>query len=106
MARRARRAAPRRTFMTKPILVLTALFLAAGALATAASGCELIAVVDRTLIPGTGGSTSSGTGGAAGMGGSPGPCNGGTVCQSQSDCPVEQNDCVTFSCAAGCCAQD
>jgi hypothetical protein len=55
---------------------LLALALGAGAAIASASGCELIASVDRTLIPATGG-TGGGIGGTGGAGGAPTTTGGG-----------------------------
>lgn len=72
------------------------LFLAAAF----SSGCELIAGVDRDLIPSTGGSGATG-----GEGGAPTTGGGGSAeCDTADDCGVD-SDCASFSCDAGMCEQ-
>ncbi len=64
------------------------------------SGCELIAGVDRDLIPSTGGSGATG-----GEGGTPSTGGGGSEeCSTADDCGAD-SDCATFSCDAGMCSQ-
>jgi hypothetical protein len=89
--------------MTKHTNILTALVLAAGALAASVSGCELIASVDRSLIPGgsggSGGGTSMSTGGSdAGT-----SCDGAMACSVPTDCATPDTLCVAQTCTAGCC---
>jgi hypothetical protein len=96
--------------MNKPIPILTAFLVAVGSLAAAAGGCELIASVDRNMIPGTGGS-GGGTGGSTTTTtttttttGTGGTCPGGAMaCQTPADCPSAVNDCVAATCPGGCC---
>src|ERR1700733_12658862 len=101
--------------MNKQISILTSLLIVAGSLAVAAGGCELIASVDRSLIPGGGG--AGGTGGATsgstttttttsstgGTGGTAPVCDGGTACQVDTDCASLASACVSATCPSGCC---
>src|SRR5580692_9296498 len=90
---------------------LAALVLAAGALSAGMTGCELIASVDRNMIPGAGGAATTGTTGTTstggtggGSGGSQPMCNTGvTACTAVADCPPTMSQCVTAACTAGCC---
>ncbi len=87
----------------------------------ASLGCELIATVDRTKIPGSGGGivvgsgggetttasgsgggTTSSTGGTGGTGGGDAG-DGGTTCTTVQDCPSPPNECVSRTCTAGVC---
>jgi hypothetical protein len=106
--------------MMKKIDVLTAILLAAGTLAGAVSGCELIASVDRTKLPGatggastttgSGGTTTStmatgGTGGMGGTGGLPSLCGvGSKTCMADSACPTPSSKCILPFCVGGCCS--
>src|SRR5215208_355870 len=78
-------------------------------------GCELIASVDRSEIPGSGGSVVGGaassgdTGASGGDGGS--PATGGTAgeggspeCRAAGDCTDPPEECVEAACTAGSCA--
>lgn len=86
-------------------LQLIALFtILGGVVALSATGCELIASVDRTKIPGAGGSPSTGaTGGSGGaMGGMGGDAgSGGAMCVA-ANCPVGTTcapaACVNMAC--------
>jgi plastocyanin len=86
------------------------------ALATGAFGCELIAAVDRSLIDGAGGGTSTSTGGGGGgTSTSTGGGGGGTStstggggggmpgCAKATDCADPGNECVTRTCDDGKC---
>ncbi|MCA9622872.1 MAG: hypothetical protein KC731_27825, partial [Myxococcales bacterium] len=76
-------------------------------LVAASGGCELIAKVDRDLIPGpTGGGTAEGGGGAGAMGGMGGEGGGMGGCDMPSDCPGEDTTCSTRTCVNQVCGTD
>ena len=86
--------------------LLTAAALAAVAMSSMVTGCELIASVDRNLIGGGGGSGGSGgTGGSMTTttvtGGTTSTSTGGMACADPvKDCPAPANECVTAICDA------
>ncbi|MFS8071964.1 MAG: hypothetical protein ACMG6S_36810, partial [Byssovorax sp.] len=83
----------------------TAAALAAVAMSSMVTGCELIASVDRSLIQGSGGNGAGGTGGSmtttTGTGGGTSTSTGGVACADPvKDCPAPANECVTAICDA------
>ncbi len=94
--------------------LMAMLAIAAGTLLGAASGCELIASVDRSKIGegGVGGSTVTagggvgGTGATAGTGGT-GGTGGNTGCMDDAGCPAVDGECKVPKCdtATGMCGE-
>jgi hypothetical protein len=75
--------------MKKNFSFLAAVLVAAGSLAASLGGCELIASVDRSMIPGTGG---------AGGGTTTSTSSGGMCMDPTTDCPAPGTVCITVSC--------
>jgi plastocyanin len=93
---------------TRKANLLTPLIL--GIAAISATGCELIASVDRSEI--STGTSSSSAGGGGGMGGMSSTSSmssgsgGSSGCTAATDCPDPMNECVTATCTAGMCGTE